>query len=266
MAGAKSKVTCNQTQYCLPGAAITACDKVLIVHSVPASVSDVQSKLRGMGAFATVDTFDSRPVIEGGSGTPTLSQLAAYHAVLVMGGNGDATVLGDRMAAFHDQGGGVVVTYRANYADRRMQGAYGTPNNGYALLDYALGDVTGPPDSLGNVLEPQSPLMAGVASLSVGSAYRSTAPPIAGRAVVVARWRSNGQEPLVLRGMRGDRTLVELNFYPLSSDASSDLWTGDGAALLRNALKYSRCIPCGKGTFADAGDGEREGLCGCVWV
>ena len=139
-----------------------------------------------------------------------------------------------------------------------LGGAYSLPANGYALLHYSQGGHIGPSDSLGDVLEPQSPLMAGVTSLFSPNAYRSTAPTIAGHAVVVARWRGGGQEPLVLRGTRGNRTLVELNFFP-----ASWVWFGDGAALLRNALKYSRCMPCGPGTFAEAGAVERD--CACLW-
>jgi hypothetical protein len=216
----------------------------------------VQSLLRGTAAFSTVDVFLAQSAADGGSGTPTASQLAAYHAVLAYDDNlfADPVLLGDRLAAYHDQGGGVVVSGAALVGDtRRLQGAYGTPGNGYALLDYAQGAVADTSDSLGDVLEPLSPLMAGVASLSATAAYRSTAPLIAGRAVEVARWRSSAA-PLVLRGMRGNRTLVELNFIPTPwSFAENGYWVGDGASLMRNALKYSRCLPCGKGTYSGAG-------------
>jgi hypothetical protein len=216
----------------------------------------VQSKLNGMGAFAQVDIFAN--AVYGGSQAfiaPTASQLAAYHAVLVYSiyRLPEPGVLGDRLAAFHDQGGGVVVAFRANNDDSpeaRLQGAYGTPEQGYALLDYAQGYSTqdSDPGGLGVVLEAQSPLMAGVASFDSSPATRSTSPPIAGRAVVVARWRGGGEEPLVLRGTRGNRTLVELNFWPLPG-----VWTGDGAPLMRNALKFSRCMLCAKGTYGVAG-------------
>ncbi len=55
----------------------------------------------------------------------------------------------------------------------------------------------------------------------------------------------------MLRGARGNRTLVELNFWPVEAYQN---WTGDGVALMRNALKFSRCMPCGPGTFASAGE------------
>ena len=246
------------TAYCPPDAAQAGCDSVLLVHSGSADwAADVQAKLRGTGAFATVELFDAR------IGTPTAAQLAAYHAVLAFSGEGadfhDPAALGDGLAAFHDAGGGVVVAAFANGGlgpGTRLLGAYGNASNGYALLDYALGTSANLSDSdaLGDVLEPGSPLMAGVASLSAVQAYRSTAPVVGGRGVVVARWRGGGGEPLVVRGARGSRTLVELNFYPPSDQARSGFWTGDGTALLRNALKYSRCIFCGgPGTFSAAG-------------
>jgi hypothetical protein len=250
-------------QYCPAGAAQAACAAVLVVcANDQALCEDVQSRLRGTGAFAAVSTRDG-----GYGGTLTLAELAAHDAVLVYGGPFlDAALLGDRLAAYHDGGGGVVVAYPANFnidssPNNRLKGAFGAPASGYALLDYAQGTVVPGADSLGDVLDPQSPLMAGVASLSASSAYRSTAPVIPGRGAVVARWRGGGQEPLVVRGARGNRTLVELNFYPPSSSAGArtDLWTGDGAALMRNALKYSRCMQCGPGTFAAAGADGREG-------
>jgi hypothetical protein len=249
-------------QYCPAGAA-TACTSVLVVCAdYPAYCADVFVSLNATAAFTTVETFHASSVADGGAGaTPTAAQLAAHHAVLVFSDNafGDAALLGDRLAAYHDQGGGVVVAMLANYAGNRVQGAYGTPSRGYALLDYAQRSVSNPSDSLGDVLEPQSPLMAGVASLNATMAFRSTAPVISGRGVVVARWRNGGREPLVVRGTKGSRTLVELNLWPVSRSGYSGGWTGDGALLLRNALKYSRCMPCGPGTFAAAGTAGGRG-------
>ncbi len=209
----------------------------------------MQATLHRTEAFTTVDIFDAY------SSTPTASQLSSYHAVLVFCWSGlpfnNATLLGDRLAAFHDQGGGVVITMDANTAawSGNLLGVFGTASNGYALLDYASGNSISSSDSLGDLLEPQSPLLTGVTSFWAAS--RSTAPVINGTGIVVARWRGGGQEPLVLRGKRGGRTLVELNFWPVSS------WTGDGAALMRNALKYSRCMPCRPGTFSVGGEALR---------
>jgi hypothetical protein len=251
-------------QYCDPGTAITACDAVLVVCSDDADYcDDVQSTLQSTEAFATVDSFDAK------DGTPSADTLANYHAVLVFSYYPfhNASLLGDVLADYHDQGGGVVVAAFANaHSDPgegsdvpSLQGAYGTPNSSYALADYAQGDLSSPSnDFLGEKLEEQSPLLYGVTNLSVGTATRSTAPSVEGRGVVVAKWGGGGQEPLVLRGKKGERNLVELNFYPASSNVDSDLgWTGDGKALLRNALKYSRCmVPCAPGTYSEKGGAD----------
>ena len=261
-------------QYCSPGA-VTVCDAVLVVCADgELNCADVQSMLRGTGAFAKVDTFNAQSAADGGSDTPTAELLAAYHAVLAFSHFpfSNAALLGDRLAAYHDQGGGVVVALsaNANAFGTALEGAYGAPGNGYAIFNYASGAWTYPLDSdtLGGVMEPQSPLMLGVASLAATEAYRSSAGLISGRGVVVARWLGGGQEPLVVRGTRGNRTLVELNFYPPSSSGLSTSWTGDGAALLRNALKYSRCMPSWSGTSSTAGgvDGKGEMVCGQGWV
>jgi hypothetical protein len=253
-------------QTCSPGAAQAPCNSVLVIHTDdPGFSSDVQSQLQGTGAFAKVDTFDAR------FDTPTAEKLAAYHAILVFSDDpfSDATLLGDRLADYHDQGGGVVVTTFANADNNfaRLQGAYGDADNGYALLDYGRGELgsggyIGPPGWLGKVLEPQSPLLNGVASFSAAFAYRSTAAVVSDRGIVVAMWSTGVPDPLVVRGVRGDRSLVELNFFPVSMGAYSAGWTGDGAALLRNALKYSRCIygllSCGPGNFSVAGEARRR--------
>jgi hypothetical protein len=241
-------------QYCPPGAA-TACDSVLIVHADPDYAADVKTTLQYTGAFVTVDLFNAF------AATPTSEQLAPYDAVFVYSNKGfiDSTLLGNRLAAFHDNGGGVVVAMFANIGNSsgyNLKGAYGTAANGYALLDYTSGGDAVLEDSLGNVLEPQSPLMTGVASFAATRAFRSTAPVISGRAVIVAQWSGGGREPLVVRGTRGSRTLVELNIWPVSNRTSPKWWIGDGAALLRNALKYSRCMFCGPGTFSAAGEDQ----------
>jgi hypothetical protein len=244
-----------QPEFCSPGAS-TVCASVLVIYgSSFQRAEDVQTKLRDTRAFAKVDTFDAR------SDTPTVELLAAYHAVLAFSDDrrfGDGALLGDRLAAFHDQGGGVVVTAHEHECSPKLRigGLYGTVTEGYAPLNRtspsACTENRGS-DSLGDVLEPQSPLLTSVASLSASYAIRSNAPVVVG-GVVVARWRGGGQEPLVVRGAKGNRTLVELNFFPVSNHDWSGFWSGDGAALLRNALKHSRCMLCGAGTFPAAGE------------
>jgi hypothetical protein len=241
-------------QYCLPGAHQATCETILIVHSADISyAADVQAKLKGTGSFMVVDTIDAN------FATPTSSQLEAYDAIIVFNNRSfsNRTRFGDLLAAYHDQGGGVVMAFISKqyeqWSDTNFMGAYGTPANGYTILDYISGNVTSTSESLGDLLEPQSPLLKEVVSLSALLAYRSTALVING-GIVVAQWGGGGRVPLVVRGERGNRTLVALNFFPASSSVNPALWTGDGAALMRNALKFSRCMLCQAGTFSIPGE------------
>jgi hypothetical protein len=252
-------------QYCPPGAT-TACAKVLVMGAdTAAAVADVQYSLQTTGAFSLVDAVSIRPASGGGVGTPSATTLGSYDAVLVYSVNDfeDASLLGDRLAVYHDQGGGVVVATNANSnaAGQRLQGAYGAVGSGYALMDYTTQDssaiVVYDNDAL-EVVEAQSPLLTGVISLTASKAYRSSAKVVAGHGMVVARWSSGGREPLVLRGTKKNRTLVELNMFPVSYQIYSGFWSGNGGSLMRNALKYSRCMPCGMGTYAGVGAGEKS--------
>lgn len=209
-------------------------------------LQDVRSKLLATGAFAAVDVFDASYA------TPLAVDLQDYAAVLVWNWKdfASASGVGDALAQYWDGGGAVVVATFAN-ADSRLQGRFGTAANGYILIDGTAG-WDHPSDSLGEVAEPQSLLMAGVARLSSGYARHSTGAVVNG-GVVVARWASNGR-PLVVRGSRAGRPLAALNMWPVSQDVWSDGWSGDGALLVRNALLYSLCSTCTAGAFTTAGE------------
>ena len=228
--GSASSSSACDAGYGLPVAGVRA----LLVHGEDDSdrATDVQTKLQATGAFVSVGVFDAL------HNSPTLSLLRQYTVVFVFrnGGFLSTSALGDVLADYWDGGGAVVVAYNAviNLND----GRFGRAPNGYVLLDRSGSDDERS-DRLGTLEEPQSPILAGVATLTA-SQYRSTGAVING-GVVVARWRSG--YPLVVRKYRSGRPLVELNLWPPSSDASSSSssWRGDGAALMRNALLYASC-------------------------
>ena len=219
---------------CPPGNYQAVADNILVVTDEVGypGPQDVQWKLMNTYSFSAVDSFDADV------STPTMDILSAYDSVLVFtynGGNFNSPdFLGDILAAYHDRGGGVVVAYGAN-CGRGLSRAYAAISNGYALLDYSGGCSDGG-DGLENFSEPSSPLLAGICCLEAVWAGRSSGQPVPG-VFTVAKWRSGA--PLVLRGVRNNRTLVELNFSPPSITGQSDSWIGDWAALMRNALKYS---------------------------
>ena len=80
-----------------------------------------------------------------------------------------------------------------------------------------------------------SPLVAGVATLTADSAYRSPGGAVNG-ASVVAKW--NDGAVLIVAGATNGQKHAEINFYPPSSTIRSDFWAGDGATILKNALLY----------------------------
>jgi hypothetical protein len=152
-------------QYCPPNTVQAACSSVLVIYWNSNGFSyygtSLRDALRAMGNFTLVHDFNA------GIGTPDASLLASYDAVIIFGAEGllDPDGLGDRLAAYHDQGGGVVVAGLANRDAFCVHGAWRDPRNGYALLDYASSTWNNYPDSLGKILEPESPLLTGVSSL-----------------------------------------------------------------------------------------------------
>jgi hypothetical protein len=70
----------------------------------------VATTLQSTESFSTIDVWDA------GSDTPTAEYLSTYHAVIVLSIRSfdDGELLGDVLAAYHDQGGGVVVTAASN--------------------------------------------------------------------------------------------------------------------------------------------------------
>ena len=245
---------------------------MLLLHADETLSSDVQSNLLATGAFAAVDLFNAN------AATPSLSFLQTYNVVLTWTDDSgyssevlqigysysygyysysysyvdeyfdnsfDANYnspfnLGNLLAQYWDNGGAVVVATFAN-VNSNLLGRLGNSTNGYILLDGTANVLSPAMSDAITVLEPSSPLMTGVTYLSAASAFKSAGNVING-GVVVAKW--NGGQPLVVQGSKNGRPLVAVNMFPPSSAAITGGWTGDGAALLRNALLFSACTPC----------------------
>jgi hypothetical protein len=209
-----------------------AATNVLICYS-SGYQSDVLAKVAGSGlfaVFAVVDQFDC------GAGTPAAAQLGNYDAVLVYsdGGFNNATLLGDRLADFVDQGGGVVEAVFAN-ASVPLAGRFEA--QGYEA-------ITGSAQSQGVALtmtidDPGHPIMDGVVSFNGGTAsYHSSNAALGAGATRIARW-NNGLPCVATLETKPGRT-VGLNFYPPSSTIRADFWAAntDGDLLLANSLDW----------------------------
>ncbi|MEM8713015.1 MAG: hypothetical protein AAGG01_18845, partial [Planctomycetota bacterium] len=106
----------------------------------------------------------------------------------------------------------------------------------YEVIVSQLGTASGAA-TLGTVLIPGHPVMAGVTSFSGGSSsFRPATLDVVSGSTVIAEW-SDGSL-LAVAGPLPRR--VDLGFYPASSACRSDFWdtTTDGDILMANALRF----------------------------
>lgn len=199
--------------------------------------ADVVEKLEATGQFSRVDTINS------GTSTPSLSELATYDGVLIYTGDhgsltADTTALGDVLANYVDQGGGLVIAVFAvgdpSWPELALGGRYVTGQ--YYLIprvNHTLGSQTS-----GDILDSTHPIMAGFGSFHGGSssARADTSAVVLG--TVILEWADG--TPLVVTGDIGGVRRVDLNFYPPSSDTDSRYWdaTTDGDKLMANSLTW----------------------------
>ncbi len=161
------------------------------------------------------------------AGVPTHDELGAADAVLVYnnGGNANAAALGDALADFHDARGHVVEGLYGTGGLDAMAGRWATDGYGVLSGTWSAASLT-----LGTVAEP-TPIMVGVASLAT---IRSVNGSAINGGTVVASW-SNGM-PIAVRGAKNGHNRVDLGLFP--GGCNGGYWTGDGFALMANALKY----------------------------
>jgi hypothetical protein len=178
-----------------------------------------------MPSFGQIDV----KVYDAATPPPTASVLASYSAVLVYLNVPfpDPKIVGDLLADYQDAGGRVVLGAGADCADSfRVRGRFDT--EGYILFSDGAGVLPGA-TSIGEIDEPQSPLMVGVQQFPPQNAHCDAV--LLPGASAVARYADG--RPLLARGRVHGHMRVDLNFMPNSSDSS--LWT-----LVANALRYPR--------------------------
>ena len=195
---------------------------------------DVVNKLAGTELFDTVDQFDAS------AGTPTQATLQQYGAVLVFSDGtrfSSPVAMGNVLADYIDQGGGVVVGIFSFFVGQQysLSGRFQSAN--YFAIS------PGPNTSGGVVgigaFDAAHPLMNGVSSFNGSSAsYRQNSSAIVSGAVAVARW-ADGRPLVVSREINGTRR-VDLGFFPVSSTVNSVFWDAstDGDLIMANALLY----------------------------
>jgi hypothetical protein len=215
------------------------CNTVLLIHADSSTYAvDVQSNLQRAGGFSSVDLFDARV------GTQSLGLISKYSSVLVWSEASqnffDPVELGNILSSYFLAGGGVVIAPYGNMKNN-LRGVFGTTESGYMLMDPAAGAV-GPVDSMSAAFDTANPLFSGVSTISAGNAYHSYCKVING-GTTLATWGSDNQA-LVVKGIKDGRQIFLINMYQPSRNVSSNLWEGDGAALIRNVLQFASSVSC----------------------
>lgn len=209
---------------------------VLGAESSDTWIIEVRDTLFATGMFDTVDWMNSAQNI------PSASTLANYDAVLVWTDSGitDATTLGNDLADFVDNGGGVVIgvwgvtDYSSNHF---LQGRWLT--GGYQVFMNDAGHTTGS-SGLGTVHDANHPVMENVTTFQGGSSsYRCTGSNLSAGSYRIADYADGNI--LVAANDSGSAPRVDVNFFPPSSTSRSDFWqnTTDGDLILAQALVYT---------------------------
>ncbi len=222
----------------MANALLYVCRPRVLIAAAPSTASwidNVRSTLKATQVLGIIDTFNVN------TGTPTLSQLGGYDAVLFFSDSllQNPTATGDALADYVDAGGGVVSAVfatSAGYSGARPLGRWPVA---YELITGNLGQASGAAQTLGTVIYPLHPTMRGVTSFNGGSSsYRTATMLLNPGAFNIAQW-SDGR-PLVVASTRFHNR-ADLGFFPPNSAVRSDLWLAstDGGKIMANALLYT---------------------------
>ena len=209
-AGAQTRVAPSARRVAGPGSL-----DVLILKGGP--IGEITEALFAFSDVSTLDQFDAALA------TPTLETLDDYHAVLLTSDQpyADTEALGDVLADYVDQGGGVVVTLPMFISEFEVRGRF--LSDGY--MPFAVG--TGPYDfsELGRH-DTEHPIMAGVQSAFGDLLGSLLLEPD-------ARWVADWQNGLHLVATRG-RRVAAINVLLLDGG----FFAGDIPPLVHNALVW----------------------------
>jgi len=215
-----------------------------VVYSDVANyASDVLKKL--------IPLLGNVSLVDAQSTTPTLGQLSSFDALLVYSDYQflNPSLLGDTLANYVDLGKGVVLAdfsfANSSSYSYSLGGRFaGTSSTTYYVFPPST--YSSSPDLVLVAIDPSHPVLNGVSKFDGGSySFRSFVNWTA-NAYKIASW--SDQTPLIgSRTIRGARR-VDLNFYPVSSDAISGCWVAstDGAKILANSLSWvaNTSAPC----------------------
>ena len=231
----------------LPDVAIVAAASNTTMPDTNTRFTDVRDKLLATGKFNSVSIYNATRFNPAG-GTPSLATLQQWDAVIVWSNDSfeDAVAMGDVLADYVDAGGGVVVSVFANTSTNAMRFLQGRWQQGnYIAIPQSGGFLEGP-GNLGQVLDPDHPIMDGVATFvtrrvnaqgQIFGGYRPTNLSVTPGSTIIAKWNTGH----TLVALTPNPRVVELGFHPVSSDVvPTAYWDAatDGDVLMANALRF----------------------------
>ena len=225
----------------LAGLAGTAIAQDVAIVAAAATSSTASQFVETERVLVDSLAFDSVTVINTVTDTPTLDDLLVFDSVIVWTNNtpDDPDAVGDVLADYVDAGGGVVVAVFANSStttDRDIGGRW-RGNSDYEVIVPRSGNQSGAA-SLGDILEPDHPIMDGVVTFFGGtSSFRPNITDLNPGARTIAEW----EDGRVLVAIGANEKRVDLGFYPPPSTASSSFWDigTDGDLLLVQSLLFA---------------------------
>ncbi|MBL0927938.1 MAG: hypothetical protein IBJ11_09860 [Phycisphaerales bacterium] len=222
-----AKLLANTVEYVVkPYVAVIGSDSTASTFN-----TDITGKLAGLRRFSAVDVFQTAAV------TPNNAQLRPYSGLFVYSNLPplDRVALGNNLAAFVDQGGGVVVApgAQASVGGFSLLGAW-VP--GYELIPSAGTGAQIVTADVGTVFIPSHPILRGVARLPIinGAFLTNTTVTNGPR---LANFNSGG---ITLATVSSSKRRADLGLFPPSTAANPSGWDTrtDGATLMANALEW----------------------------
>jgi subtilisin family serine protease len=179
--------------------------------------------------FSTIDTIN---VSSNGGRNLSLSNLVAggYGVVLTFTNYTylNPTAMGDTLAAFMDQGGGVVIGVFADFPGYDIGGRYTTQ-----YMPFPKSNNSYTPGTLGTVYQPNHPIMAGISAIAVGN-YVTGATSLQHGARIADF--NTGRILAAAFDTLGRRT-AEVGFFPTTWQYTT--WGGHNARLMLNAMCWA---------------------------
>ena len=205
--------------------------RILFAANLPSELDPaIVPAIAAEPGVATVDTVDTS------TGTPSAATLATYDLVVSVGDSdyADPVAWGNELADYLDAGGAVIQFAYDNWNSPGASPTGRFESGGYA--PFVPGNNDNLSTTLGTILAPDSPLLAGVTTLSTSD---NTTDALAPGATLLAKW-ADGRNAIATKG-RVESVTASLdngNVSPVSTIARLILNAGNG--LGRHALTVTK--------------------------